>query len=733
MDPMVEILRRQSAHALNVGETLGGPAATHPRAWRPKSTGEARFYGPGTTLKFDRGEVNYPLVYVCKGVLGDFPDASLIESGLPVARSGTATDDLPYWPSYRAATPAQRSRYIDWLIGGRCDPEIPLGYVFIYFYGLERRVLVDRVDCAVIAAEVMRLLPIYSHSRSFQRYATTLLWTSIWMSLKEIPVAGELVEAALESTKFTDETLSICLAYFASMGTKVPDSLVYRIAECDVRSPRSIVAQRHPVLHRDAFMKGLRSRFPEGFRLRSGKRERRLEYFPASATLGRLHATGGPLVDEKIPNILGVTSQFQSLVDIWTQSNEDLKSYDRAHRKAGGADLTAGMYEALPEYLRDGDHPHFDAWYEIMERSVTEDGWTVVPAGVFAALDGLSERKKLTKAQSERLAITATHMGLALEPDPRITGRGYEWDDLVSVFPATDELGQDLASYHAAAVLLELGVAVAASDGQIDEIEIGRLTSHLESQFVLSSQDAARLAHLRYVLTKQPPTEFSAAKTLQKNLTVPQRQLVGEFLVGIAAADQVIAATELKALEKAYRALGLEPIDLQNLLKSFAPSADQTDKSGVTEGEFQLDLARINSIMTETEKVTQFLRDALREDLESSESDFEEAAEFDRSPSAVPSEIVDDLEQVKPPTPAVFHSNESFPNLPQRLVIFVTALLKRDRWPRKEMGDLARAQGLMIGSAIEQINDWAYDNLTDALLLEEDDDIQVQRHLIPEG
>ncbi|MDB5337372.1 MAG: hypothetical protein JWN70_2991, partial [Planctomycetaceae bacterium] len=119
MDPMIEILRRQSTHALNVGEALGGPAATQARAWRPKSTGEARFYGPGTTLKFDRGEVNYPLVYVCKGVLDDFPDASLIESGLPVARSGAETDDLPYWPSYRGATPAQRSRYIDWLIGGR--------------------------------------------------------------------------------------------------------------------------------------------------------------------------------------------------------------------------------------------------------------------------------------------------------------------------------------------------------------------------------------------------------------------------------------------------------------------------------------------------------------------------------------------------------------------------------------------------------------------------------------
>ena len=99
------------------------------------------------------------------------------------------------------------------------------------------------------------------------------------------------------------------------------------------------------------------------------------------------------------------------------------------------------------------------------------------------------------------------------------------------------------------------GVGIAAADGQIDDIELGRLTSHLEAQFDLSTQDSARLEHLRYLLTKQPPIEFSAAKKLQKTLSLKQRKLVGEFLVGIAAADEQIAPEEVKALGKAYRAL----------------------------------------------------------------------------------------------------------------------------------------------------------------------------------
>src|SRR3546814_15567614 len=67
-----------------------------------------------------------------------------------------------------------------------------IGYVLLFFYGLERRVLVDadidqaaRGERATIAAEIRRLLSVYGGtSESFSGYAAGLL---DWIALSELP------------------------------------------------------------------------------------------------------------------------------------------------------------------------------------------------------------------------------------------------------------------------------------------------------------------------------------------------------------------------------------------------------------------------------------------------------------------------------------------------------------------------------------------------------------------
>jgi TerB N-terminal domain len=86
-----------------------------------------------------------------------------------------------YWPRYDEISPTARRAYLTWLAGGRQDPGADVGYVFLFFYGLERRVLVDgRTDAAAtsevpaILAEVERLRGIYNN-RSFQSYSRSFL------------------------------------------------------------------------------------------------------------------------------------------------------------------------------------------------------------------------------------------------------------------------------------------------------------------------------------------------------------------------------------------------------------------------------------------------------------------------------------------------------------------------------------------------------------------------------
>src|SRR5262249_14733227 len=130
------------------------------------------------------------------------PDASAILTSLPVGRAEHATP-MSYWPSYASATPDQRAQYLDWMATGRFASDIDIGYVFIFFYGLERRVLIDGQDDQLAREEVDRLFGMFAgQSASFRNYATNFLaFTSLrnWSSLDDHALDDQLGALAIDN------------------------------------------------------------------------------------------------------------------------------------------------------------------------------------------------------------------------------------------------------------------------------------------------------------------------------------------------------------------------------------------------------------------------------------------------------------------------------------------------------------------------------------------------------
>jgi len=109
-------------------------------------------------------------------------DPCLINPTLPVATHASCVErEMDYWPSYSNVSATARRAYLSWLAGGRSYPATNVGYVFLFFYGLERRVIREHAEVSsdernLIETEVRRLLKIYGEeSQSFRRYATELL------------------------------------------------------------------------------------------------------------------------------------------------------------------------------------------------------------------------------------------------------------------------------------------------------------------------------------------------------------------------------------------------------------------------------------------------------------------------------------------------------------------------------------------------------------------------------
>ena len=94
-------------------------------------------------------QISGGMVYVGSSLLpvGGWQDCepALIVPGLKVARGrgDDSGEGMGYWPSYSEIPDESRAAYLDWLAGGRSDADAYIGYVFLIFYGLERRLLFD--------------------------------------------------------------------------------------------------------------------------------------------------------------------------------------------------------------------------------------------------------------------------------------------------------------------------------------------------------------------------------------------------------------------------------------------------------------------------------------------------------------------------------------------------------------------------------------------------------------
>ena len=667
------------------------------------------------------------MVYISEGRPRE-DEASCVDLSLEVGKPAKqAAGSLGYYPTYARLSPDQRANYLSWLSGGRVESLHDIGYAFLFFYGLERRLLVERKDMNRIVKEVVRLLETYTFSGSFDGYLSRFLAYALARggieTLKDKWFDAIFAKSRLQRD---EDFLSVALAWFFKKNAPLPAQWAMRIARQDPRAPRSIVLDRLPEQFKSLFETRYREQFGEGLTLKVSKRDRSVIYRPASASLLTDSKLSGRSIEPiKIANVLGIQSQFSPLVSIWSTCIGESRPLSRVLAK--GIEVESrDAFEALPDELKAKiEHPDKEQWDRVVAESTNEEGSALVEVSKLATICGLERRTRLTPKQSQALAQTAQHVGLVVEPDARLTDRPYNWEDLVSLIRPEEGPGFEPGSrYLAASLMLELGVYIAAADGTVEDVEIDQIARFLESQFLLDPPDARRLEALKRVFAARPPSLAGLGKRLQTVLAREQREVVGRFLTGIAAANGIIDRKEVTALRSAYRALDIGVDQLNQLLEDFRrasqePIEVQSREESVDHGEtipersratadtsFTLDEGLLRRLMVETEAVAVMLGDAMREGSAVVEEEFQSPA------SATP---VNDLR---------------FEGLDIRFHAMLSRLLTRPVWQRAEFDTLARELKLMPAGALDAINTWGYELFDDPVIVEQGDDLHLQSHLV---
>ncbi len=197
--------------------------------------------------------------------------------------------------------------------------------------------------------------------------------------------------------------------------------------------------------------------------------------------------------------------------------------------------------------------------------------------------------------------------------------------------------------------------------------------------------------------------------------------------MGIAAADNQIAPEESRALRRADCELGLPASELESLLRSAVAEPSARARILAVQA-LRLDMTRVNSIIAETAKVKEFLKDALGEDVED-ETAGEVGTSPHHSPAVDPASHKNGHPTAVQPT-TVSTVDPRFDGLSTRYVAFAARAIAESQWQRSALDAVARQNGLMLAGALDVINEWAYETLGDALLVDGDQQILVQRDLV---
>jgi tellurite resistance protein len=612
-------------------------------------------------------------------------------------RSGS---NMGYWPSYSQIHPTSRAAFLEWLSTGRKDPKTNIGYVFIFFYGLERRALVDAKESAAarneipaIVTEVKRLLSIYGENNSFRGYASKFL-DAIQASQVTAPLYRTAPQIDNGCSWEIPLTLKIALGQVANDGVPLPAEWALAWAENDPSMPRRMPSQRCQAEFRELFKIRYSEKMGEGLKLKPNKTRLKASYYAATSSFrGNVEI---PISD--LPDVTETTGPANKIRDIANACTDELEGYSRylGRNPDGRNSIEATAY--LPQPLLNKhagkDFQGLNNWLSVQVHSDTPESFSFS-----ILLEHIPSIKPegFGKKEATALANLLAKMKVGIEPDPRFGNFIPKAGQDVVLFKISDNAPNSPSTeYSAATVILHLASAVASADGSIDSAEERHLEEHVETWLHLSPDEKTRLrAHTQWLLSAFPG--MNGVKKRIEVLKQGQKESLGRFLVGVAQADGYIDPTEMKTLTKIYEMLGLDTQSLYSHAHAAAvepvtvQTADFVKPQGYaiptppakpSEG-IALDMSTIEAKLAETVAVSAILNNIFAEDEPAS------------TQAAVTEPTVTDI---------------AIAGLDPESFTFMQVLASKLIWAREELEKLAADHSLMLDGTLDSINDASFDH-----------------------
>ena len=621
---------------------------------------------------------------------------------------------MPYWPRYSEIRPEARHAYLAWLASDRSSSEFGIGHVFLYFYGLERRLFVEQKDAPIIIAEVRRLLDSYGANGSFWSYAIRLLDLAAVFE----PDFGAKPEISLNLKSGAD----LSIRTRAYLGTKLSrdapldadDALIWFLASPETSLRTS--GQRCFDEFRALWPLRFAERYPEGLRITAPKtRLKDLTYRSASGTFQK----SVQIARGQMPDIAALSAPLSRLGAIAEAICTELDPFSRLVGKMPEARRTGAGAALLPSaMLSTTGESALSQVNDAIAPFLQERKTAFMRLPKLLDLFGLDKppNTKIPAATFNQLTAVLDKLGIGFEPDRRYGGGALSMDSQIVLFRAESGGAVDPGNtaFKAARTMVDVSALAAAADGSVSQSEVSTLTNEIRSMQSLSALERLRLTAHAAVALQDVPSQQSTLKRLS---AVPEdeRRKVGNVAVAAILADGRISSEEVKFFEKLWRALGLpkdevyaalhrggvtdEPVSVLPATRSRgAPIAGP--KAG-THAVIAFDQVKLKKIVSETREVSELLADV----------------------------FADEEESLRQPMPPLQRRPSAFEGLDRDHSTLLLYMLSAGQLSRDAFEAKAQELRLLPDGALDTLNEWGFDMFEEGIL-EGEDEIVLVKHLV---
>jgi tellurite resistance protein len=635
------------------------------------------------------------------------PDPALINPQKAVASTGDYSEPHPdYRPNYSETTPTARRAYLQWLADGRSAPNADIGYVFLYFYGLERRIVLDILRDGIGASdfpdlykELKRLYALFAaQSGSFRRYCAQLIELVEVAASKEQLYRSEVV--AFQSAYGFPFLVRLALGQAVLDGVPIPASLALTWAEHDPRIVRRTAVTKCAAEFRKLFLSTYTAMHGDGIKILPNRTKLKLSYQPASA--GFDGSGGVDMHFGDTPDIAALTGPVRILQEVVEACAANLDSFSRfLARNPGGRNTFEGILTLPVQLWTEPCRAGLDA---IAAHVLT--GPKTMLFGELVAF--FASPNELGKDQQQALFRALEFRSLNSEPNILGTSRTFALDEPLVLFES-GEAGAARVSevYKVARLSVELGAAIAHADGSFLDSELTHLNHNIDRWAHLDGPERTRLKAYACLLKMTPPSLSSMKKKVDA-FDATTRAAVAAFAASMVLADGAVSPHEVRLLEKFYQQLGLARVNVYRDIHSrettgALPVASVIPTASLAPTPYLLDAVKIASLHAESRLIAERL--------------------------AVIFAVEEDL--VMPQTQLVSERlcTTSVMGLDEAHSAFARMLTSRASWQRAELANVADDLAIMLDGGLERINEASLDQ-HDVFFTEGDDPIEINPEIV---